>query len=84
MTYFPALRRDYILWRLAVNGELQRADIMRTFGISEAQASGDINTLLADMPTSIRYDKSRKRYVPPRTRYALPRVIKIAEALQWS
>lgn len=82
MTYFPLLRRDYILWRLAAIGEVQRADIMRSFEISQAQASGDINALLAEQPTAAAYDKSAKRYVghkhqPP------ARLAKLAEALGW-
>ena len=82
MTYFPALRRQYILWRLATVGEVQRADIMRTFGVSMAQASGDINALIADDPAATSYDKTRKRYIGKRYRPA-ERIAQIAAALDW-
>lgn len=83
MSYFPALRRDYILWRLATFGEVQRGDIMRTFGTSEAQSTGDMKGLLDDHPEIVRYDKTRKRYVPARRHQPAARLAKIADALGW-
>lgn len=81
MTYFARLRLDYIDWRLAVHGEVRRADIMQTFEISESQASGDINQLIA-AGSPIQYDKSRKYYVGKRHVPAV-RLTKIADALGW-
>lgn len=83
MTYFPALRRQYILWRLASVGEVNRADIQQTFEISQAQASGDINALLADTPDAAVYDKTRKRYIG-RRHVPAARLAKIADALGWA
>lgn len=82
MTYFPALRRQYILWRLAVHGEVNRADLVRTFGVSMSWASLDINSLLTDNPQAASYDKTRKRYVQ-RRHVPSARMAKIAEALEW-
>lgn len=83
MTYFPTLRRDYIIWRLATAGDIRLADIVRVFGVDRSSASIDINALLAEQPTVARYDKSAKRYVAHR--HVPPgRLAKLAEALEWS
>lgn len=82
MNYFPALRRDFIRWRLAVLGEIQRADLIRTFLISEAQASADINSLLTDQPSVATYDKSAKRYIG-RKHQPGERLAKLADAHGW-
>jgi predicted DNA-binding transcriptional regulator YafY len=63
VTYFPTLRRRYILWRLATAGEVQRADIARTFGVSMSQATADMRVCMYGMPDLIKYDKSAKRYM---------------------
>lgn len=83
MTYFTSLRQDFIDWRLAAHGEVQRADLMRIFGVSLPQASVDINEFLAARPAAIQYDKTRRRYVPPRKHPPSIRLTKIAEALEW-
>lgn len=62
-------RLDFIDWRLAERGEVQRRDIMTLFGVSDVQASIDINEFLAAYPDTATYDKSRKRYVPARRPY---------------
>lgn len=69
MTYAIERRLDYIDWRLAQFGEVQRADIARTFGVSQSQASGDLNLFLTEHPKIMGYDKTRKRYVPANGRY---------------
>lgn len=82
MTYFPRLRRDYVLWRLATIGDIRLADIARTFEVDRSSASIDINMLLADHPSAATYDKSAKRYVG--RRHVPPaRLAKLAEALGW-
>lgn len=83
MTYFARLRLDYISWRLACKGEVQRGDLTRTFGVCESQASADINALLADEPGAASYDKTRKRYTPRYSRGPAARLVKIAAALGW-
>jgi hypothetical protein len=49
--------------RLFWLGEVNRTDLMRRFGVSMSQASGDIARYLALDPPGLRYDKSAKRYV---------------------
>lgn len=69
MTWAIARRLDYIDWHLVTAGEVQRADIMQQFGVSETIASGDLNEFLRLHPAAMAYDKSRKRYVPANGRY---------------
>jgi hypothetical protein len=57
-------RLDYIDYRMATAGSINRLDIMRTFGVSEPQASKDISTFIRIHPNAIAYDKFNKRYVP--------------------
>lgn len=45
-------------------GELQRADIVNTFGVNPAQAAADFSAYMAMAPGNMDYDKSRKRYLP--------------------
>ena len=84
MTYFPALRRTYILWRLAHCGEVSRPDVARTFGVSVSIATQDIAAVLQDYH-SVNYCKTRRRYRaghefgPPDHKFT-----KMAEALGWS
>ena len=73
MTWAADRRLDYIDWCLALRGEVQRADISGVFEVSESQASQDINAFIAAYPAAIRYDKSRKRYVPARNAYRAQR-----------
>lgn len=82
MNWFAARRRDFILWRLAVHGEVYRGKITEHFDVSEAQASVDINAFIADWPDSISYDKSRKRYIAKRHRPE-ERLVKMADAHGW-
>lgn len=64
MTWATDRRLDYIGWRLATHGEVQRADLTGIFGVSEAQASGDLGAYDRAHPGAMAYDKSAKRYVP--------------------
>jgi hypothetical protein len=62
-------RLDYIDWRMLTAGTLRRADIMRTFGVSQVQASVDITEFTKRYPDALVYDKSAKQYVPADRRY---------------
>lgn len=63
MTWAVARRLDFIDWRLSTIGEIQRADLMRVFEVSEVQASIDLRGFIASHPEAMKYDKSAKRYV---------------------
>jgi hypothetical protein len=63
------MRLAYIDWRLMTHGSIRRGHIAKTFGVSEPQASADIQAFLAAHPEAVRYDKSAKRYVPANGRY---------------
>jgi hypothetical protein len=56
-------RLAFIDERLFWLGEVNRTDLVRRFGISMSQASGDIARYLARDPPGVSYDKSAKRYV---------------------
>lgn len=69
MTWATDRRLDYIDWRLALHGSVRRQHLMETFGVSQAQASGDLAAFERMHPGAMRYDKSAKQYVPAGTRY---------------
>ena len=73
MTYEQSLRLDFIDWRLAKCGEVQRADISRAFNGSTSQASIDLNEFLRLYPNAMTYDKTAKRYVPAGKSYVAQR-----------
>jgi WYL domain-containing protein len=54
---------DELKERLFWLGEVNRTDLVRRFGVSMSQASGDIGRYLALDPPGVTYDKSAKRYV---------------------
>jgi WYL domain len=56
-------RQAFIEERLFWLGEVNRTDLVRRFGVSMSQASGDIARYLARAPKGVAYDKSAKRYV---------------------
>jgi WYL domain len=56
-------RLAFIEERLFWLGEVNRTDLVRRFGVSMSQASGDIGRYLALDPPGVSYDKSAKRYV---------------------
>src|ERR1700730_7590916 len=56
-------RLAFIEERLFWLGEVNRTDLVRRFGVSMSQASGDIGRYLALEPPGVSYDKSAKRYV---------------------
>jgi hypothetical protein len=56
-------RLGFIEERLFWLGAVNRTDLVRRFGVSMSQASGDIARYLAREPAGVSYDKSAKRYV---------------------
>ncbi len=56
-------RVAFVEERLFWLGEVNRTDLVRRFGVSMSQASGDIGRYLALDPPGVSYDKSAKRYV---------------------
>jgi hypothetical protein len=56
-------RLAFVEERLFWLGEVNRTDLVRRFGVSMSQASGDIGRYLALDPPGVSYDKSGKRYV---------------------
>jgi hypothetical protein len=56
-------RLAFIEERLFWLGAVNRTDLVRRFGVSMSQASGDIARYLAREPPGVSYDKSAKRYV---------------------
>lgn len=49
-----------LFWR----GELQRADLVDTFGINPVQAATDFRVYMERYPGNMEYNKSRRRYLP--------------------
>jgi hypothetical protein len=69
MNWSQARRLDYIDWRLALIGEVRREHLMTVFGVSMPAASATLGEFAAAHPGAMRYDKSRKCYVPARQPY---------------
>ena len=63
------MRASYIDWRMLTAGSIRRGHLVETFGVSMAQASGDINDFIATYPDALTYDKTAKQYVPGNGRY---------------
>lgn len=56
------VRRAWIEHAAHSCGEIHRAKIITTFGISPAQASADIQAVMAEHPGCLDYDLRAKRY----------------------
>lgn len=54
---------QFIEFRLFWEGHINRGDLIDKFGISQNQASGDLNRYIALAPDNMVYDKSGKSYV---------------------
>lgn len=54
---------QFIEFRLFWEGHVNRGDLIDKFGISQNQASGDLNRYIALAPENMVYDKSGKTYV---------------------
>ncbi|MCE7797895.1 hypothetical protein LWE61_15195 [Sphingobium sufflavum] len=61
--WFKDRRQEFIAATLRQFGQVRRADLMREFDISSAQAANDIALFLASEPQHVRYDVSAKAYV---------------------
>ena len=62
MTWAQDRRMDFIRDRIAAGLTLNRADLMRRFGISQPQASTDIQRFIKANPGARTYDASAKAY----------------------
>ena len=69
MTHAERMRISYVDWRILIHGSIRRSHIMETFGVSESQASIDINEFRRLYPDALRYDLTAKQYVPANGRY---------------
>jgi hypothetical protein len=65
MNWFEQQRIDWIAETLRIFGFINRAHLMRKFGISKAQASKDLRTFARIAPSAMSYDPNTKRYVAP-------------------
>lgn len=63
MNWCERQRMDWIEETLRVFGFINREHLMRKFGISQPQASTDLQTFARLHPGAMRYDLSAKRYV---------------------
>lgn len=57
-------RLEFIEFRLFWEGALNRSDLCDRFGISVPQASADLSLYQKLVPEGMRYDKTRKTYIP--------------------
>lgn len=63
MRWFEERRQEWIGEMLRIYGFINRDHLRRKFGISEPQASKDLQTFARAHPGAMRYDLSRKCYV---------------------
>lgn len=63
MRWFEQHRQEWIAETLRVFGFIQRKHLMIKFGISEPQASADLQQFQKDNRKAMRYDTSEKRYI---------------------
>lgn len=61
-SWFPRCRLAWLERRAKFAGHIGRGDLMETFGISPAQASGDLQTYIRINPKALAYATNRKRY----------------------
>jgi hypothetical protein len=57
-------RLEFIEFRLLWEGGINRADIMKEFGVSVPQASKDLSLYEETAPGNLVYDRREKRYIP--------------------
>lgn len=60
--WFPRCRMAWLERKAKASGRIGRSDLIEMFGISPAQASGDLQAYLAMNPKALNYSPSRKRY----------------------
>ncbi len=61
--WFGQHRQDWIVDMLEVYGFINRKHLQRKFGISQPQASKDLQRFQRDNPDALIYDVSKKCYV---------------------
>jgi hypothetical protein len=66
LKWFEQQRQAWIAEMLQVYGFINRAHLQRKFGISQPQASMDLQRFLRAHPSAARYDATRKCYVSMR------------------
>lgn len=66
MNWCKQQRMQWIAETLRVFGFINREHLERKFGISQPQASADLNAFMRDNPAAMTYDLSAKRYVADR------------------
>ncbi len=69
MNWFAQKRQEWIAETLHIYGFVNRAHLMRKFGISGNQAANDFNTFNDTNPKVMQYDNRKKIYVatkPPK------------------
>lgn len=62
MRFYEKVRLEFIKDHLNKKGYINRYHIRREFGISEVQASKDLNKFIKICPFTMAYNKSSKRY----------------------
>jgi len=67
MRWFERQRIAWIAEALAVFGYVNRYHLIRKFGVSQAQASMDLQTFQKHHPGAMAYNKSTKRYEATKT-----------------
>lgn len=63
MRWFERTRQEWIAETLIIFGFIQRKHLARKFGISEIQASADLQLFLKTNPNKMKYDSYKKCYV---------------------
>lgn len=63
MNWYARHRQEWIADMLHVYGFINREHLQRKFGISQPQASADLQRFMRARPTAMRYDLSKKCYV---------------------
>lgn len=61
-SWFAQHRQDWIEETLHVFGFINRLHIMRKFGVSQPQASHDLQRYIRDNPGAATYNMTTKRY----------------------
>ena len=68
MRWFERQRQAWINQRLAKEGRINRADLMREFDVSRQTASHDLQKFCKANPGTMFYDPSEKSYIRGRKR----------------
>lgn len=66
--WFKRQRMEWIAETLRVFGFINRDHLQRKFGISQPQASADLQAFMEENPSAMIYDTSAKRYVAYRAK----------------